>query len=245
MATNKSGKKGLVPHNYVDLHGASAPDVAASSGAAATKVAAPAAAAAASPSSSRRMSRRGSRMATATPHAKLSSTPAASAGAAEEGEQRAIVLYDLKVGTPGVLTLNEGDTVWIKKTNDEAWLHGRTEAGKVGALPSNFVEVVHEDEGDTLTPLPASKSGGSGAAKKMRRRSSVQGHRPRGRMAAGAAKRCKALYDYEAADASDLGFSADEILTYSTTDNSDWLKATNSEGETGTIPANYVDTSFE
>jgi hypothetical protein len=104
--------------------------------------------------------------------------------------------------------------VWVKKTNDEAWLHARTLSGKVGALPSNYVEITHEDGDDELAPLPSMAAGAKTPGPSRRRRASVQSHRPRSRgPGVTATLKCKALYDYEAVDAADLAFSEGDIMT--------------------------------
>lgn len=128
--------------------------------------------------------------AAAVSHAPFPEPPAAAAGGTGI---RAIVMYDYDKSADDELELRENDYVTNIEMVDADWWMGVNVRGEQGLFPSNYVEVVKEDEqqaaGGHQQPEPAQEQ--------------YQSEAP---AAGGARPTATALYDYEAAEDNEIGF---------------------------------------
>ena len=125
-------------------------------------------------------------------------------GSGNKGK-RAIIQYDYERAEENELELREGEEVTDIDMVDEDWWMGRNSRGETGLFPSNYVELVEDDEEEvgpheiTATPTLAatreSESSGQSAAK----------------IAAGPV--AIAQYDYEAAEDNELSFAEGSKIT--------------------------------
>jgi hypothetical protein len=113
----------------------------------------------------------------------------ANPGAATSGK-RALVSYDYEKAEDNELELREGDYVTDIEMVDEDWWMGRNAAGDTGLFPSNYVELVEDEE---PAPTPAARAPAPQAA-------------PAPAAAQGGGKTATAQYDYEAAEDNELSF---------------------------------------
>jgi hypothetical protein len=142
------------------------------------------------------------------------------------------------------LELTEGDYVTNIDMVDEDWWMGTNSKGESGLFPSNYVELIEEEEAPApaLAPRPIPAPAPTPAAAPA---------------AAPAGPTATALYDYEAAEDNELSFSENDKITslvsfylslvfsmYKTDckqeflDPDWWMGEFN--GKSGLFPANYV-----
>ena len=110
--------------------------------------------------------------------------------------QRALIQYDYDKNEDNEVELKEGDYVTNIEMVDEDWWMGQNKYGESGLFPSNYVELVEEEEhhDETVTHMPEpdtempsnARSGGFVAT---------------------------ALYDYDAAEDNELSFPEDARIT--------------------------------
>jgi len=107
--------------------------------------------------------------------------------------KRALVQYDYEKAEDNELELVEGQYVTNIEMVDEDWWMGTNSKGDSGLFPSNYVELVEEEEPVIHQPPPAP--------------------RPAAAPAAPAGPTAKAIYDYEAAEDNELSFPEDATIT--------------------------------
>lgn len=110
--------------------------------------------------------------------------------------QRALVQYDYDKNEDNEVELKEGDYVTNIEMVDEDWWMGQNKYGESGLFPSNYVELVEEEEHHhgTVTDEPEPETG-----------------RPSGARSGGLV--ATALYDYDAAEDNELSFPENARIT--------------------------------
>ncbi|KAI9681186.1 MAG: hypothetical protein M1817_002468 [Caeruleum heppii] len=158
------------------------------------------------------------------------------------GTKRALVQYDYEKGEDNELELREGEYITDIDMVDEDWWMGRDSRGETGLFPSNYVELVGDDDGD--------EGAGTGAGEEPdepERRPIADAAPPAGPApgAAGTAGQkdggpsAVALYDYEAAEDNELSFAEGSKITGLEFPDDDWWFG-HQGGKEGLFPANYV-----
>jgi len=125
-------------------------------------------------------------------------------------------LYNYDATEDNELSFKANDKIVVIQKDDSGWWHGELN-GQVGIFPSNFVE-----SGD-----------GTGNA--------GPGPGPGPKEEPKTASKCKVLYDYNADSDSELSIKEGDVLTIESEDEG-WFFGSNSKGETGRFPSNYVQT---
>ncbi|KUJ09172.1 uncharacterized protein LY89DRAFT_658257 [Mollisia scopiformis] len=146
-------------------------------------------------------------------------------GSAASGK-RALISYDYEKAEDNELELTEGEYVTNIEMVDEDWWMGTNSKGESGLFPSNYVELVDEEEEAPQhepepTPAPA------------------MAPRPSAPAAAQSGPTATALYDYEAAEDNELSFDEGAKITSLEFPDEDWWHGS-FNGKSGLFPANYV-----
>lgn len=115
--------------------------------------------------------------------------------------KRALVQYDYEKAEDNELELTEGDYVTNIEMVDEDWWMGTNSKGESGLFPSNYVELVEEEE----APAPAAHVPEPSAP--------PTAPRPAAASAAPAGPTATAIYDYEAAEDNELSFDEGATIT--------------------------------
>lgn len=115
---------------------------------------------------------------------------------AATGGKRAIAQYDYEKAEDNEVELAEGGLVTNIEMVDEDWWMGTNSKGESGLFPSNYVELIEEEE----APAPASQP-------------PPPASRPAATTAAPAGPTAIATYDYEAAEDNELGFDEGATIT--------------------------------
>ncbi|KAL1297638.1 hypothetical protein AAFC00_006195 [Neodothiora populina] len=149
-------------------------------------------------------------------------------GAAVNGK-RALVQYDYEKAEDNEIELREGDYVTNIDMVDEDWWMGQNSRGETGLFPSNYVEIIEDDET------------GAGAGSAPPAPSQYEESEPAAPAAAGAAgKTAVAQYDYEATEDNELSFPDGATITNIEFPDEDWWLG-EFNGKQGLFPANYVE----
>jgi len=142
---------------------------------------------------------------------------APSPSAAPAGEEKMLVaLYDYDATEDNEISFKEGEKLVLLEQDDSGWWKGRNTQGQVGVFPSNFVEPVGDAAG----------AGGSAA--------------PAPGTTVNIDADFKALYDYEAEDATELTIREGEVLRVKT-ETDGWYFGVNKDGKSGNFPSNFVE----
>ncbi|GKZ39958.1 hypothetical protein AbraIFM66950_001748 [Aspergillus brasiliensis] len=153
----------------------------------------------------------------------------------QEGGIKALVQYDYEKAEDNEIELKEGEYVTNIEMVDQDWWLGSNAQGDRGLFPSNYVEVVEDDEQprvasdrqedtvETASPVPVTKVTESPApAPELINESTAT-----------------ALYDYEAAEDNELSFPEGAEITNIEFPDDDWWFG-EYLGKKGLFPANYV-----
>ncbi|RDL38234.1 Actin depolymerizing protein [Venustampulla echinocandica] len=140
---------------------------------------------------------------------------------APAGGKRALIQYDYEKAEDNELELIEGDYVTNIEMVDEDWWMGTNSKGESGLFPSNYVELVEEEEkrAPAPAPVPAAPAAAPSSA-------------PSGPTAT-------AVYDYEAAEDNELSFDEGAKITGLEFPDEDWWFGHHG-GKSGLFPSNYV-----
>ena len=123
--------------------------------------------------------------------------PSASAPGAGVTGKRALIQYDYEKAEDNELELREGEYVTNIEMVDEDWWMGQNSQGETGLFPSNYVELVPDDE-EPAAAVPQTHAAPTHTEPEP---SVVQGHS------------ATALYDYEAAEDNELSFPEGATIT--------------------------------
>jgi drebrin-like protein len=172
---------------------------------------------------------------------------ARTAPAAASGGKRALVQYDYEKAEDNEIELHENEYVTNIDMVDEDWWMGTNAQGETGLFPSNYVELVEDDDAGTV---PAAEPAASSRV--------VPEPEPPAAPAASEGPTATALYDYEAAEDNELSFPdgakimnivSSKLSKLMTADyahfiqefpDEDWWLGTYN-GKSGLFPANYVE----
>ncbi|ERF72249.1 hypothetical protein EPUS_02136 [Endocarpon pusillum Z07020] len=155
--------------------------------------------------------------------------PSASSAAGGGGGKRALVQYDYEVAEDNEIELKEGEYVINIDMVDEDWWMGENARGQIGLFPSNYVELVEDQDDDapthetasaTIDPTPSATAAGP----------------PGG---SGTGPTATALYDYEAAEDNEISFPEGATIINLEFPDEDWWLG-EYKGRSGLFPANYV-----
>lgn len=125
----------------------------------------------------------------------------------QAGGKRALVQFDYEKAEDNELELREGEYVTNIDMVDEDWWMGENPRGEVGLFPSNYVELVGDDDHDAASasaPAPPSAPAHSSEPEAAKHAGSAEvdhGHT------------ATALYDYEAAEDNELSFPENAKIT--------------------------------
>ena len=128
--------------------------------------------------------------------------------ASQSGGKRAIVQYDYEKAEDNEIELVEGDYVTDIDMVDDDWWMGTNSKGESGLFPSNYVELVEEDE---AAPAPAAPSRPSAPSSEPEAPPAPAA--PAAPAAAKSGPTATALYDYEAAEDNELSFDENDKIT--------------------------------
>lgn len=121
-------------------------------------------------------------------------------GAHESGE-RALVQYDYEKAEDNELELKEGEYVTNIEKVDEDWWMGQNPHGETGLFPSNYVEIVHDDEGPGGQVVHQAEQEPENEPEQNQAGGAEAGHT------------ATALYDYEAVEGNELSFPENAKIT--------------------------------
>ncbi|KAE9991869.1 hypothetical protein EG327_010747 [Venturia inaequalis] len=148
----------------------------------------------------------------------------AEAAPANTGGKRALIQYDYEKAEDNELELHEGGYVTNIEMVDEDWWHGENERGETGLFPSNYVELIEDDE--PATPAQPARAQAAPAP-------------PPAAPAASKGNTATAQYDYEAAEDNELSFPEGATIENVQFPDDDWWSG-EYRGKEGLFPANYV-----
>ena len=123
---------------------------------------------------------------------------AASTEQSNAGGKRALIQYDYEKAEDNELELVEGEYVSNIEMVDEDWWMGTNKQGESGLFPSNYVELVEEEEEPARAPSPVTQQPTPAPP--------PQAARPAATSAAPSGPTAEAIYDYEPAEDNELGF---------------------------------------
>ncbi|KAL8842712.1 MAG: hypothetical protein Q9170_000368 [Blastenia crenularia] len=149
------------------------------------------------------------------------------------GGKRALVQFDYDKAEDNEIDLREGEYVTNIDMVDNDWWMGENASSDVGLFPSNYVELVADDEHDNAAasthapaPVPDNESE-LGPVKHTENTVAEQAHT------------AVALYDYDAAEDNELSFPENAKITGIEFPDNDWWSGEYA-GKQGLFPANYV-----
>ncbi|KAF5019890.1 hypothetical protein F66182_8094 [Fusarium sp. NRRL 66182] len=157
--------------------------------------------------------------------------PAAQLAQEAQGGYRAVIQYDYEKAEDNEIDLVEGDYVINIDMVDEDWWMGTNSRGESGLFPSNYVELVDDNEPEE--PATASRPPPPPAP------AAEPETEPAPQAPADAGHTAVALYDYEAAEDNELSFPEDATITNLEFPDEDWWFG-HYAGQAGLFPANYV-----
>jgi hypothetical protein len=141
--------------------------------------------------------------ATATAGATFGQEAAQAPQSGTQGGKRAVAQYDYEKAEDNELELTEGETVTNIDMVDDDWWMGTNSKGESGLFPSNYVELIEEEEEERHAP-PAAP---------VRAPSPEAAPAPPAAPAKQAGPTATALYDYEAAEDNELTFQENDKIT--------------------------------
>ncbi|XEU98841.1 hypothetical protein FSHL1_004128 [Fusarium sambucinum] len=169
------------------------------------------------------------------PEPERAPSPAPQPGQETQGGYRAVIQYDYEKAEDNEIELVEGDIVTNIEMVDEDWWMGTNSRGESGLFPSNYVELIGDDEPEQPAsaaappppPVPAAEPEPEPQSQAPAAAQADAGHT------------AVALYDYEAAEDNELSFPEDATVTNLEFPDEDWWFG-QYNGHTGLFPANYV-----
>lgn len=141
----------------------------------------------------------------------------------------AIAEFDYEIAEEGEVGFEEGEKITNIEFVDPDWWQGTNSKGETGLFPSNYVELksgdgaAAETAAETAAPPPPPRQEESVAS-----------------TAQDLGATAVAEFDYEVSEEGEVGFEAGEKITHINFVDTDWWEGTNSKGETGLFPGNFV-----
>ncbi|KAL2128838.1 hypothetical protein VTI74DRAFT_8584 [Chaetomium olivicolor] len=154
------------------------------------------------------------------------SEPSAPAG--PTGGRRALIQYDYEKAEDNEIELREGQYVTNIEMVDDDWWMGTNEQGESGLFPSNYVELVDDEEEAAPAPAPVPVPAPAPAP------APAAAHEEES-----AGPTATAQFDYEAAEDNELSFPEGATITNLEFPDEDWWFG-HYDGASGLFPANYV-----
>jgi len=152
-------------------------------------------------------------------------------GPAASGGKRALIQYDYEKAEDNEVELREGEYVTNIEMVDDDWWMGTNSRGESGLFPSNYVELVDDDDDAGAQPATSQVSAQQSAAAVPA--SAQPAAAPSG------GRTATAQFDYEAAEDNELSFPEGATITDLEFPDEDWWFG-QYKGATGLFPANYV-----
>ncbi|KAH7413327.1 hypothetical protein BKA64DRAFT_703432 [Cadophora sp. MPI-SDFR-AT-0126] len=140
--------------------------------------------------------------------------------------KRALIQYDYEKAEDNELELVEGEYVTNIEMVDDDWWMGTNGKGESGLFPSNYVELVEDDEEEAQAQAPPPPA-------------PVAEPEPAAAPSGSAGPTATAIYDYEAAEDNELSFDEGATITGLEFPDEDWWFG-HFRGKSGLFPANYV-----
>jgi len=135
----------------------------------------------------------------------------------------AVALYDYQAADGTEITFDPGDVITDIEKVDAGWWQGNAPDGSRGLFPSNYVEETTE-QSHNQTELPLEPAQETEPTK------------------AGNYGLCAtALYDYQAADETEITFDPGDTITSIEQIDEGWWRGYAPDGKYGLFPANYVE----
>ncbi|KAK3945245.1 hypothetical protein QBC46DRAFT_371673 [Diplogelasinospora grovesii] len=161
--------------------------------------------------------------------AELSLGHAADSHAGSGGGKRALIQYDYERAEDNEIELREGEYVTNIEMVDDDWWMGTNSQGESGLFPSNYVELVDDDEGPGAQAAAHPPPPAPAAAAEPEPEPTD----------AGEGSTATAQFDYEAAEDNELSFPEGAKVTNLEFPDEDWWFG-HYNGASGLFPANYV-----
>ncbi|KAK0656425.1 hypothetical protein B0T16DRAFT_399296 [Cercophora newfieldiana] len=149
-----------------------------------------------------------------------------------QGGRKALVQYDYERAEDNEIDLKEGEYVTNIDMVDEDWWMGENASGQVGLFPSNYVELVDDNEQESA-PVQALVSQQQQAPAPIPETTQLEADD------SSAGPTATAEFDYEAAEDNELSFPEGATITDLSFPDEDWWYG-KYKGAAGLFPANYV-----
>ncbi|EPE04789.1 amylase-binding protein [Ophiostoma piceae UAMH 11346] len=167
------------------------------------------------------------------PEPERAPSPPAPSGGAASGGPRAVIHYDYEKAEDNEIDLVEGDFVTNIDQVDDDWWMGTNSRGETGLFPSNYVEIVGDDEPEAeAPPAPAAAAHAPPPP--------PPAAEPEQEEAGGDGPWALAQYDYEAGEDNELSFPEGAKITGVEFPDDDWWFG-HYQGQSGLFPSNYVE----
>ncbi|PFH63321.1 hypothetical protein XA68_13778 [Ophiocordyceps unilateralis] len=151
------------------------------------------------------------------------------AHAGGQSGKRALIQYDYEKAEDNEIDLVDGEYVTNIDMVDEDWWMGTNSAGESGLFPSNYVELVDDDDNEAAHAAPTPAAPAPAPSAPVAEPAADEG-----------APTATAMYDYEAAEDNELSFPEDAKITNLEFPDEDWWFG-HYNGQSGLFPANYVE----
>ncbi|KAB8292296.1 hypothetical protein EYC80_008038 [Monilinia laxa] len=161
------------------------------------------------------------------------SAPAVNETSAASGK-RALIQYDYEKAEDNELELIEGEYVTNIEMVDDDWWMGTNSKGESGLFPSNYVELVEDEEESAPAPVPTHHAEPEPPAR------APAPAAPAAAPTRAAGPTATTQYDYEAAEDNELSFPEGATITDLEFPDDDWWFG-HYNGHSGLFPANYVE----
>ncbi|CAJ2512962.1 Uu.00g010810.m01.CDS01 [Anthostomella pinea] len=167
-------------------------------------------------------------------HGAVSEAPAAASAG-----KRAVVQYDYEKAEDNEIELRENEHVTNIEMVDDDWWMGTNSQGETGLFPSNYVELVDDDNDGAGAGAGAAAHAPAPAAAAVPPPPAPATAQSEPEPAAGGGHTATAQFDYEAAEDNELSFPEGATVTDLEFPDEDWWFG-HYKGDSGLFPANYV-----
>ncbi|XP_070498517.1 uncharacterized protein B0303.7 [Chironomus tepperi] len=142
----------------------------------------------------------------------------------EEKDSYGIALYDYESEVTEDLNFRANEKIYLIQQMNDEWMYGRNKRGCEGIFPISYIEIKVPIKNPQTDSGTASRSESVSPAV-----TTTSGHRVR------------ALYTFEAETDGDLTILENEIVNVMYEINSEWLYGSNSYGQYGQFPSNFIE----